>query len=388
MSICEEGRTEDQTSLTLNEAESWQNCPLRVAYDAQAFLSKNGGTGKGVQLKNLIGPYSESFVGFATSGRSYSNWPLIQGGISKYQLWQQLSLPGLLRKWGADYFLAPYNTAPLILPKRTRLILVLHDLILLEPFPVANLRQRVNDTYRRFLIPKAVARAHTILTVSSYTKQQIIKRFRFARVKVISCSIAQSWFVNEGGGTIGERENQVLVITSSAPHKNADRAIKGYAAFVAKSDRSRVPRLRVVGLADCAESYRKLASAHCIGDLVTFEPYLTEGQLQDLYRRSRAVLVPSLMEGFGIPVLEAMASGTPVIASNSTSLPEVGGPAAAYFDPTDIRQMAEMLQQVLGDQHRQQHMIELGFTQAKQFHPDLVRREVQAFWSALGAGSP
>jgi glycosyltransferase involved in cell wall biosynthesis len=89
------------------------------------------------------------------------------------------------------------------------------------------------------------------------------------------------------------------------------------------------------------------------------------------------------MEGFGIPVLEAMASGTPVIASDATSLPEVGGQAAAYFDPTDAGAMAAALKQVLGDRDMQQKMMDQGLTQAKQFHPGTVGLQVQAFWDAL-----
>jgi alpha-1,3-rhamnosyl/mannosyltransferase len=89
------------------------------------------------------------------------------------------------------------------------------------------------------------------------------------------------------------------------------------------------------------------------------------------------------MEGFGIPVLEAMASGTPVIASNATSLPEVGGHAAAYFEPTNMAALAETLFQVLGDQNRQQTMIDLGFAQAQRFHPDIVARRVEIFWGAM-----
>jgi glycosyltransferase involved in cell wall biosynthesis len=362
--------------------------PLRVAYDAQAFLSPNGGLGKGVQLRNLLGPYLDTFVGFATKGHNYSDEIVIQGGLSRYQLWQQLSLPYLLHRWRADVFLAPYNTAPLVIPKRTKLILVLHDLILLERFGVRDLGQRMNNEYRRFLIPKAVSRAHIVLTVSSYSRQQIKKRFPSARVEVIPCSIARSWFVGKDVRKLDERENCILAVTGNVPHKNPRRTLEGYAALVAQSDRSTVPHLRLVGVSGSVQEFRRHANALQIADLVHVEPYLSEGQLQDLYRRSRAVLVPSLMEGFGIPVLEAMASGTPVIASNATSLPEVGGPAAAYFNPTDVAAMGATLKDVLGDPDRQHKMIELGLTQAKEFHPDTLGQQVQAFWDALAAYRP
>jgi glycosyltransferase involved in cell wall biosynthesis len=371
-----------------DEAPYGQSYPLRVGYDAQAFLSPNGGTGKGSQLRNLLGPYSDRFVGFATKGQNHSDWPLIQGGLSRYQIWQQISLPYLLHKWGADFFLAPYNTAPLLLPKRTRLILVLHDLILLERFDAPSLRQRVNNEYRRFLIPRAVSRAHTVLTVSSYSKQRITERFPFARVEVIPCSLPPSWFVDGKVRSLDERENCILSVTGDVPHKNPNGALEGYAAYVAKLDRATAPRLRLVGLSDAAAAFRRRADALQIGDLVHIEPYLSESQLQDLYRRSRAVLVPSLMEGFGIPVLEAMASGTPVIASDATSLPEVGGPAASYFNPHDVADMAATLRRVLGSRPKQQKMIDLGLSQARRFHPDEVGRQVRAFWNNLQASGP
>jgi glycosyltransferase involved in cell wall biosynthesis len=362
--------------------------PLRVAYDAQAFLSPNRGLGKGVQLRSLLGQYSDTFVGFATKGHNYSDQILVQAGLSRYKLWQQISLPYLLRQWSADIFLAPYNTAPLVIPEQTKLILVLHDLILLERFGESNLRQKINNKSRCFLIPRAVSRAHIVLTVSSYSRQQITQRFPAARVQVIPCSTDRSWFVGKDVRKLDERENCILAVTGNVPHKNARRALEGYAAFANNSHRPTVPRLRLVGLSNSVQEFRRRADALQIADLVHIEPYLSESQLQDLYRRSRAVLVPSLMEGFGIPVLEAMASGTPVVASNATSLPEVGGPAGAYFDPTDVAAMAATLKQVLGDTDRQQKMIELGLTQGNKFHPDAVGLQVQAFWDTLAADSP
>jgi glycosyltransferase involved in cell wall biosynthesis len=362
--------------------------PLRVAYDAQAFLSPNGGSGKGVQLRNLLGEYLDTFAGFATKGHNYSDQRVTQGGLSRYQLWQQISLPYLLHQWKADVFLAPYNTAPLVIPKRTKLILVLHDLILQERFGEPDIRQKTKNQIRRFLIPRAVSRAHIVLTVSSYSRQQITRRFPAARVQVIPCSVPRSWFVGKDVRKLDERENCILVVTGNVPHKNPHRALEGYAAFVARSDRSNVPHLRLVGLSSSAQEFRRYADALQIADLVHIEPYLSESELQDLYRRSRAVLIPSLMEGFGIPVLEGMASGTPVIVSNATSLPEVGGPAAAYFNPTDVVEMAGTLSHVLGDADRQWRMIELGLTQAGKFHPDAVSVEVMAFWDALAAYEP
>jgi glycosyltransferase involved in cell wall biosynthesis len=256
----------------------------------------------------------------------------------------------------------------------------------LEHIHARKLKQLLYNHYRRFLIPKAVSRAHVVITVSSFVKREIAKRFPQAHLRIIPNTIAPSWFVGKATAT-EDRGNYILAVTSSAPHKNAACAIEGYARLVCRMGRSSVPRLRLVGLTGASPGeFVSLAATLQIADLVDFEPFVTETQLQNLYRRSRAVLVPSLKEGFGIPVLEAMASGTPVIASNTTSLPEVGGLAAAYFEPRDPFALATILGQVLDSSDRQRRMIELGFTQAMQFHPHIVSRQILELWDVLLAG--
>jgi glycosyltransferase involved in cell wall biosynthesis len=377
-----------ENSVLNTTAQPPQPYPFRVAYDASAFRSWNGGKGKGVQLNNLLGPYGGTFLGLAPPGKSFAGHALIQAGLSGYQMWQQISLPILLRKHKADFLLAPYNTAPLAMPRRTRLILVLHDLILFEKkFDSDRLKQKWHNEYRRLLIRRAVAKAAIILTVSQYSRLQIESSFPSARVEVIPCSISASWFSDRELARTTDRENSVLLVTGNAPHKNLGRALEAFALLVKKSPRSAAPRLRLVGLSECKAVFRHKAEQLKMGDLVTIEPYLTETQLQKLYSRSRVAFVPSLMEGFGIPVLEAMASGTPVIASNTTSLPEVGGSAAAYFDPADPHNMAEKLSEVLSNPVRQQDMIERGFAQARQFHPDAVNRLVNEFWDSVAQSS-
>ncbi|HEX4771133.1 MAG TPA: glycosyltransferase family 1 protein [Bryobacteraceae bacterium] len=355
----------------------------QVFYDAQAFLSRNGGTGKGIYLRNFIAPYAEEFVGLATKGFSYFDYHLVQGGFSRYHLWHQLFLPYLLRKWRPAFFLAPYNTAPLLIPKQTRLILILHDLILLNRSNVPNLAQRVDNEFRRLLIPRAVSRAHVVVTVSSYVKRQIEERFPSARIQVIPNMIAESWFVGDQCRTLTQRENYILTVTSDVPHKNNERAFEAYARFAHGTDPSSTPSLRVVGLGNSPAAYSRMAENLGIRDRIQFEPLLSESKLQNLYRSAKAVLVPSLSEGFGITVLEGMASGTPVLASGAASLPEVAGLAAEYFNPADVNSMAAALTEVLGSENRQRMMIREGLIQANRFHPDRVGRQIRSFWDEL-----
>jgi glycosyltransferase involved in cell wall biosynthesis len=112
-------------------------------------------------------------------------------------------------------------------------------------------------------------------------------------------------------------------------------------------------------------------------------PYLSEPELQRLYRKAKALLIPSLMEGFGIPVLEAMASGTPVISSSATSLPEVGGAAPEYCDPYDAADICKVLTRVLADDDLRAGMAERGLSQAETFHPRIIQNRINRFWTDL-----
>ena len=143
---------------------------LKVGYDAQTFLCSNGGLGKGLQLRNLLGRHIETFAGFASTAPNHSGMRLIQEGAHRHRIWQQVSLPNSLRRHKIDLFLAPENTAPFWLPSSVRLILVLHDMIPLQGFQQRDLRPRLMDTYLRRQIPSSVSRAEVILTVSEYSR--------------------------------------------------------------------------------------------------------------------------------------------------------------------------------------------------------------------------
>jgi glycosyltransferase involved in cell wall biosynthesis len=349
---------------------------LRVGYDAQTFLCANGGLGKGLQLRNLLGRHIESFAGFATPAPNQSGLRLIQEGASRHRIWQQMSLPNSLRRHKIDLFLAPENTAPFWLPSSVRLILVLHDVIPLQGFRQRDFKPRLMDSYLRRQIPSSVSRAELILTVSEYSRSEILRVFPNANVRVIPCTIPEVWF---DPAPIEARENFLLMITSGAPHKNAAGAIAGYARYARVAGSSAAP-MKVVGLSGEFELYQPLLNELGIADLVSFMPFLTEAELRSLYRKARAVLVPSFAEGFGIPLLEAMATGSPVLTSNLTSLPEVGGPAPFYFDPHKPAEIGSAINTVMNDPSLRQSMASLGLLRAQDFHPSVVSKLVDDFW--------
>jgi glycosyltransferase involved in cell wall biosynthesis len=351
----------------------------RVGYDGQAFLTRNGGTGKGAQLRTLLGPFIREFTGFASTDPNFGDIPLIQEGLAGYNLWQQLSLPGSLRRHGIDLFLASSNTAPLRLPRKTELVLVLHDMIIMKDYAKSEPRARLLDIYRRRLIPASVARAQIVLTVSEHAREEILGTFPKAKVAVISCTVPQPWFSPR---PLAGRAGYILMVTSSAPHKNADAAMAAYILYTRKAGSNARP-LKIVGLANHAHRYTPDLRESGLEALVHFLPYINEEELRATYQQAGALFFPSLDEGFGIPVLEAMATGTPVLTSRAASMPEVAGEAAAYFDPSSVEDMASSLERVLSDAALCERMANVGLRQAQRFHPVLVRQKVVKFWKDI-----
>ena len=355
---------------------------VKVGYDAQALLSPNGGLGKGLQLRNLLGPHIEHFSGFATPAPNPSGLKLIQEGSGRHRIWQQLSLPQSLRRHQIDLFLAPENTAPFFLPSSVRLILVLHDMILHQGFKVQGLKPKLMHAYQRQQIGPSVSKAELVLTVSDYSRSEILRAFPRAKVRVIPCTIPATWF---DPAPLSSREDFLLLVTSPAPHKNAEGALAGYAQY-ARSAGDAAVQMKVVGLSREKERYQAQLAQSGISDGVFFMPFLSEEELRGLYRSARAALIPSFAEGFGIPVLEAMATGTPVLTSNVTSLPEVGGDAPCYFNPRKPDEIASAITSVLSDPVRQKTMAALGLLRAQEFHPSVIAKIVAEFWREVANG--
>jgi len=116
---------------------------------------------------------------------------------------------------------------------------------------------------------------------------------------------------------------------------------------------------------------------------VDFLRYIPDPEMLLLFQNAKLFIMPSISEGFGIPVLEAMAIGLPVAASSSTCLQEVGGEAARYFDPFSIEDMAATMQEILADSALRVKMSEQGRIQSWKFHPNAVREQIGAFWAEL-----
>lgn len=355
---------------------------LRVGYDAHAFVLFNQGSGKGLQLRNLLGDRKSEFIGFAPPGPSSADLALVQGGSTNYLLWQQKDLPRMIKRAKVDIFLAPYNTAPLLLPRSTTLILVLHDLIPFESYPKTRPKFRMFQALWRFLICHAVRRAHVIVTVSEYSRRSILKRFPGSPVTVVPCTIEARWFDPNLRMQDRDRKDYLLLVSSIEPHRNLDRMFAAFALYLERTPNPPV-QLRIAGLSHRAALVRESLHKHGLEGFAVIEPYLPDAAMESLVRQARALCLPSLAEGFGIPILEAMSAGTPVLTSETTSMPEVGGDAPEYFDPYSIQSIAHALLAVLNSTERRMAMSRAGIIRAEAYHPARVAVQIQEFWESV-----
>jgi glycosyltransferase involved in cell wall biosynthesis len=338
----------------------------------------------GRYLRMLIAGHEQKVLGFCAVGEHDAELRLVAHGPSFYPAWEQLVIPRLVKRHAIDVFIAPYNTGPLLLPRETRLVLIVHDLIFMDHQPVSrSMYQNAGRIYRRFVVPRAIARADLIVTVSNFTASSLASRFGVDpdRLRIIPNTVDEDWYAQEVSGR--RSQDMVLTVAGEAPSKNLNRALEAFARCRYRSASSLL-RMKVAGVKpEFHAGFRAHARALGIGHDVEFLPYLREDEMRALYRRAMVLFIPSLAEGFGIPVLEAMASGTPVVASNASSLPEIGGEAALYVDPTSTEHMAKILHQILFDPGLRARMVELGRMQARKFHPAVVRASIQRFWDEL-----
>ncbi len=276
------------------------------------------------------------------------------------------------------FFPAVYSYFPIF--NRTKIIVTLHDIIadrhsdLIFPNKKSKLFWKLKQNI-------AIRQADLIATVSEYSKQQIIEYFKLpeSRLRVISEGARPVFKVlekNEETEKVLARhelkldEKFLLYVGGISPHKNLATLIT---AFEQISRDQKDVKLVLVGdykddpFFSAYPSLKKQVSEIGLEDRVIFTGFISDEDLAQLYNTAALLVFPSLEEGFGLPAIEAMSCGTPVAASNCSSLPEVLGEAGRFFDPRDAENMAQMIGQILADAELQEKMRSTGLKQAEQF---------------------
>jgi len=288
-----------------------------------------------------------------------------------YSVREQVSVPLLLTRERVDVFHAPHYVLPPLV--RCPSVVTIHDCIHLM-FP-QYLPNRLATAYARALMWNATHRASHVLTVSEASKRDILRFFRIPpeRITVAHNALDESFGTgpdDEHVERVRERfqlhDPFVLYVGNIKPHKNVDRLIEAF-ALVRTGPLAHVKLLIIGDEISKYPTLRRAVHRLKLHKHVRFLGFVDERTLAALYRLATVFAFPSLYEGFGLPPLEAMASGTPVVTSNVSSLPEVVGDAAIQVTPEDVHAIAHGLRRVLLDDALRAEMREKGLARAAEY---------------------
>lgn len=280
-------------------------------------------------------------------------------------LWTKIALPLFLfsNKKKIDLFFSPTHYLPQYCP--TKKIVTIFDLSFLHfpgMFEKGDLWKLTNWT--KF----SVQNADYIITISNFSKKDIISQYKIDKSKI---TVAYPGYNEEIFKPVAAKQaSYIIYIGTIQPRKNLIRLMEAVA---------RIDNLKLIIVGKTGWEYEEILAAPGklgIEDRVEFKGYIATDKLADLLRGALAFVLPSLYEGFGIPVIEAMACGVPVLVSNVSSLPEVVGRAGLTFDPYSVDQIEQAIRTIVSDKKLQQKYSKLGLERAKQFSRDKMAKTI------------
>ncbi len=305
--------------------------------------------------------------------RETDNFRIVTVPGLSYPDWEQIHLPRAIKEYDLDVLHCTCNTAPLRVG--VPLILTLHDIIYLESVSFRGTAyQNFGNLYRRWVVPRVVKACQKIVTVSHYEAQCILRKLpvKADNVQVVYNAINSSFRVIEEDQLAHYQQAYqlpdkfILFFANPSPKKNASNTFVAYQHYVEMSEH---PLPLVV--ADTSQNYidqllKKLGLGYLASRVrvIDFIPFAT---LPYVYNLASLFLYTSKRESFGMPILEAMACGTPVITSTTSAMPEIAGHAALLTDPRDPPATGAQMHQLLADQAQQSTFIEEGLKRAAEF---------------------
>jgi glycosyltransferase involved in cell wall biosynthesis len=326
------------------------------------------------------------FTGHGQAGRPEWNYPnvhviesdLREGESFLNHVWEQFWLPVLAHRHKVDLLHSPANVAPLFY--RGKSVVHIHDLcFVVNP-------QWYSFTFRtvyNFIIPRLARRASRVITCSNNSKNDLL---HFCNLPADKVSLVY-WAVDdtflqqaphEVKSDVAGLGDFILYVGSLEPRKNINTLIASYVQL-RRNNPDLKPKLVLIGGESPLFADVQLRVKDYVGDIV-FKGFIDDETLRAYYSRAALVAYPSLYEGFGLPPLEAMASGTPVVTSDGSSLPEVVGDAAFMVDPRSIEQLTSAMVRLLTDRHLRQKLIEAGRRQVERFNWYRVARNTLAVY--------
>jgi glycosyltransferase involved in cell wall biosynthesis len=320
----------------------------------------------------------------------------LEGGF--YPFWEQIALPRAAKKYGCQILHCTSNTAPLY--TSIPLVVTLHDIIYMESSyakimqGTGTLYQKFGNAYRKLFIPGIVKKSDKIITVSHFEKKRIGQFFGMEgdnRLTAVYNGKSEHFKpVTDKNELARVKEKYHLpdhyffFLGNTDPKKNTQGALKAYSDFLKQTG----SMLDLVMLDYDRTELEKLLDEIGDKDLIKriiLTGYVVNTDLPAIFCQCDLFLYPSLRESFGIPMLEAMACGTPVITSNTSSMPEVAGDAAFIVDPYKPEEITAAMIQILNNEALKVELVGKGFIQAAKFSWKVMAEDVKKIYSEIGS---
>ncbi len=365
---------------------------MRIVIDAR-MLSYTG-IGRYVHgLVDLIPPFDKANQYFVLLTKAdFDRWTEPSDNVQKvladypaYSLGEQIRLPRQIRQLQPDIVHFPHFSTPLFYLRNY--VVTVHDLTLRD-FPtrrgnslLARAKFGVRYWAMRLSLHKALAHAAAIMVPTNFVKEQVEAGWPARAARISVTYEAASNLVNDSDRPVKPQPNQLLYVGNYYPSKNISSLIDAIGLLAALKPEV---KLTLVGKKDSfAEQLEAEIGAKNLSANIEFRGYVTDAELSKLYQNAALFVFPSLSEGFGLPPLEAMAAGCPVISSNASCMPEVLGNAAAYFGPHDPKDIANKIQALLNDPNELERLRQAGLEQVKKYSWRKMAEETLAVYKEV-----
>ena len=319
---------------------------------------------------------------------SSRNVHVIELKCPSYPLWEQWALPQAARQYGIELLHCTSNTAPVSC--NIPLVLTLHDIIFLEPRDKQNhsLYQNMGWLYRRLDVPRILDKCRRIITVSNFEMENIISKLNIPRERMAMIYNGYNeWFrpVEDTEETYKKyipESGYFFFLGNTDPKKNTERTLVAYSKYLEQSSVK-----RKLLMADLDKEYLngiiQRNQIENIRENIVMPGYIVNSDLPYIYSNAFAFLYTSLRESFGIPLLEGMACGVPVITSNTSSMPEIGGPDAILVNPESSDEIAGMMLRLETDDTYYQEKKNAGLERAKLFSWRRTAEQLLALYESI-----
>lgn len=323
------------------------------------------------------------------------NFHIVELGGGPYPSWEQVALPNAAKKYGCDILHCTSNTAPIV--TSIPLVVTLHDIIYLESISIfkkgGTWYQKLGNMYRRYVVPKVVKKSEKIITVSNFEKDRIKNFFGFPesdnRLVAIYNGVGEHFhpvvdmdFLNRVKEKYHLPEKYAFFLGNTDPKKNTKGVLQAFSKYLREGNEP----LKLVML-----DYEKNALDSLLNEIgdkdllnhIHLTGYVVNTDLPAIYSLCSIFLYPSLRESFGIPMLEAMRCGVPVITSNTSSMPEVSGGAACIIDPYKPDEITEAMKNILSNEKYRKELINNGFKQSEKFSWHSMAKDVLKLYEEI-----